>query len=196
VDYCGLNKITIKNRYPLQLIRETLHCLAKAKWYTKLDLRWGYNQIRMAKVEEWKTGVRTQYSLFEYTVMPYGLTNAPATLQPFITDTLREYLDVFCTAYLDDILIYSNTLEEHKVHVRQVLETLQKAGILLRLEKCEWFTQKTTYIGLIVSPEGISMDPKKTSSVKELSTPKNVKDVQAFWDLQIITADSSRDSQC
>jgi hypothetical protein len=110
----------------------------------------------------------------------FGLTNASATFQHFINDTLREYLDVFCTAYLDDILIYNNTLKEHKVHVRQVLDTLQKAGILLRPEKCEWFTQKTTYIGLIVSPEGISMDPKKTRAVKEWLTPKNVNDVQAF----------------
>ena len=180
VDYQGLNEITIKNRYPLPLIRETLDRLAKAKWYTKLDLRWGYNQIRMAAGEEWKTAFRTRYGLFEYTVMPFGLTNAPATFQHFINDTLREYLDIFCTAYWDDILIYSDTLEEHKIHVRQVLNTLQKAGILLRSKKCEWFTQKTTYIGLIVSPEGTSMDPKKTSAVKEWSTPKNVKDVQAF----------------
>jgi hypothetical protein len=134
----------------------------------------------MAKGEEWKTAFRTRYGLFKYTVMPFCLTNAPATFQHFINDTLRQYLDIFCTAYLDDILIYSDTLEEHKVHVRQVLETLQKAGILLRPEKCEWFTQKTTYIGLIVSPEGISMDPKKTSAVKQWSTPKNVKVVEAF----------------
>ena len=118
--------------------------------------------------------------MFEYTVMPFGLTNAPATFQHFINDTLREYLDVFCTAYLDDILIYSDTLEEHKVQVRQVLEALQRAGILLRAEKCEFFTQKTTYIGLIVSPGGISMDPKKTTAIKDWKSPKCVNDVQAF----------------
>ena len=112
--------------------------------------------------------------------MPFGLTNAPATFQHFINDTLREFLDVFCTAYLDDILIYSDTLEEHKIHVRKVLEALQAAGILLQAEKCEFLTQQTTYIGLIVSPEGISMDPKKMKAVKEWGTPKTVKDVQAF----------------
>jgi hypothetical protein len=179
-NYCSLNEITIKNRYPLPLIRETLDRLAKAKWYTKLDRQWGYNQIWMAEGEEWKTAFRTRYGLFEYTVMPFGLTNALATFQHFINDTLREYLDVFCTAYLDDILIYSDTLKEYKVHVRQVLEALQKAGILLWSEKYEWFTQKTTYIGLIVLPEGISMDLKMTSAVKQWSTPKNLKDVQAF----------------
>jgi hypothetical protein len=89
----------------------------------------------MAKGEEWKTACRTRYGLFEYTIMPFGLTNAPATFQQFINDTLREYLVVFCTAYLDDILIYNDTVKEHTVHVREVLNTLQKAGILLRPEK-------------------------------------------------------------
>src|SRR5260221_6990103 len=180
VDYRGLNEVTVKNRYPLSLIRETLDRLAKAKWYTKLDVRWWYNQIRIAKGEEWKAAFRTRYGLFEYNVMPLDPPTPPATFQHFINDTLREYLDVFCTAYLDDILIYSDTLEEHKVHVRQVLEALQNAGVLLRAEKCEFLTQQTTYIGLIVSPEGINMDPKKTKAVSEWGTPKNVKDVQAF----------------
>ena len=180
VDYQGLNEFTIMNRYHLPLIRETLDRLAKARWYTKLDLRWGYNQIRIAKGEEWKTAFRTRYGLFEYTVMPFGLTNAPATFQHFINNTLREFLDVFCMAYLDDILIYSDTLEEHKIHVQQVLQALQKAGILLGAEKCEFHTQQTTYIGLIVSPAGISMDPKKTKAVSKWGIPKNVKDVQAF----------------
>jgi hypothetical protein len=117
VDYRGLNEVTIKNRYPLPLIRKTLDCLAKAKWYTKLDLQWGYNQIQIAEGEEWKMAFRTRYGLFEYMVIPFGLTNVPATFQHFINDSLREYLDVFCTAYLDDILIYSDTKEEHKEHV-------------------------------------------------------------------------------
>jgi hypothetical protein len=123
---------------------------------------------------------RTRYGLFEYTVMSFGLTNAPATFQHFINDTLQEYLNVFCTTYLNEILIYSDTMEEHREHVWQVLEALQQAGILLRAEKCEFFTQKTTYISLIVSPKGISMDSKKTAAIKEWQSPKCVKDVQAF----------------
>jgi hypothetical protein len=121
----------------------------------------------MAKGEEWKTAFRTRYELFEYTFMPFGLTNTTAIFQHFINNTLREYLDVFCTAYLDDILIYSDTLEEHKVHVWQVLKKLQQAGILLKAEKCEFFTQKTTYIGLIVLPRSIIMDPKETTAIKD-----------------------------
>lgn len=109
VDYRGLNGVTVKNRYPLPLIKETLDQLYKAKWYTKLDLRQGYNQLRIAEGEEWKTAFRTRYGHFEYTVMPFGLTNAPATFQHFINDCLRDFLDVFCTAYLEDIIIYSNS---------------------------------------------------------------------------------------
>ncbi|KAI0996661.1 Transposon Ty3-I Gag-Pol polyprotein [Podosphaera aphanis] len=180
VDYRGLNEITIKNRYPLPLIRETLDRLSNAKWYTKLDLRQGYNQIRMAKGEEWKTAFRTRYGHFEYNVMPFGLTNAPATFQHFVNDCLRDYLDIFCTAFADDILIYSNTLEEHKGHVVKVLKALKKNNVFLKPEKCEFHTQSTTYLGLIIEPNGIRMDPKKLEAVSEWTKPGNVKDVQAF----------------
>ncbi|KAI0995439.1 Transposon Tf2-9 polyprotein [Podosphaera aphanis] len=180
VDYRGLNELTIKNRYPLPLIRETLDRLSKAKWYTKLDLRQGYNQIRMAEGEEWKTAFRTRYGHFEYTVMPFGLTNAPATFQHFINDCLRDFLDIFCTAYLDDILVYSNTLEEHQIHVKKVLESLKQKGILLKPEKCQFHTQSTTYLGLIIESGGIKMDPRKVETVKNWAAPKSLKDVQAF----------------
>ncbi|KAI0993735.1 hypothetical protein K3495_g14450, partial [Podosphaera aphanis] len=180
VDYRGLNELTIKNRYPLPLVRETLDRLSKAKFYTKLDLRQGYNQIRMAKGEEWKTAFRTRYGHFEYTVMPFGLTNAPATFQHFINDCVRDYLDIFCTAYLDDILIYSDTLEEHETHVYKVLDALKSKGVLLKPEKCEFHTQSTTYLGLIIEPSGIRMDPKKVEAVKSWTIPKSMKDVQAF----------------
>ena len=98
--------------------------LQKAKWFTTLDVRGAYNLIRMAEREEWKTAFRTRYGLFESLVMPFGLTNAPADFQHFINDVLRPFLDVFCTAYLDDILVYSESLEQHKQHVRMILELL------------------------------------------------------------------------
>ncbi|KAH0610717.1 uncharacterized protein H6S33_011144 [Morchella sextelata] len=180
VDYLGLNELTLKNRYPLLLIRETLDRLSKAKWYIKLDLHHGYNQIRMAEGEEWKTPFRTRYGHFEYTVMPFGLTNTPATFQHFINDCVRDYLDMFCTAYLDDILIYSDTFREHQVHVEKVLEALQRHGVLLKPEKCEFHTQSTNYLGLIIEPNGIKMEPRKLETVKNWTVPKTVKDVQAF----------------
>jgi len=121
VDYRGLNEITVKNRYPLPLIQETLARLSKAKWFTKLNLRGAYNLLRIAEGEEWKTAFRTRYGHFEHNVMPFGLTNAPASFQHLINDTFRDFLDVFCTAYLDDILIYSDSLAEHRIHERQIL---------------------------------------------------------------------------
>ena len=113
VDYRGLNAGTIKNRYPLPLIRETLMRLSKARYYTALDVRGAYNLLRVAEGDEWKTAFRMWYRLYESLVMPFGLTNAPADFQHFINDVLHPFLDAFCTAYLDDILKYSETLEEH-----------------------------------------------------------------------------------
>ena len=138
VDYRGLNEMTVKNRYPLPLIQETLARLQKARWYTKLDLRDGYYHLRIAKGEEWKTAFRTRYGHFEYQVMPFGLANAPASFQHFINDTIRDLLDVFCMAFLDDILIYSETLEENKKHTRLVLECLAAARIHPKPEKCHF----------------------------------------------------------
>lgn len=124
MDYRALNDITIKDRYPLPRIDELRDRLRKAKYFTKLDLRDGYYLIRIKEGEEWKIVWRSRFGLFEYLVMPFGLTNAPVTFQAIINDTLREYLDVFCTAYLDDILIYSETLEEYQEHVEKVLKKL------------------------------------------------------------------------
>ena len=138
VDHRGLNEGTIRNCYPLPLLHDTLLRLQKAKFYTKLDVRSAYNLIRIADGEEWKTAFRTRYGLFESLVMPFGLTNAPATLQNFINDVLRPFLDLFVTAYLDDILIFSENLKDHKRHVREVLGALQKNGLHLAAEKCEF----------------------------------------------------------
>jgi hypothetical protein len=180
VDYRGLNEGTIKNRYPLPLIRETLNNLSKAKWFTKLDVRGAYNLLRVAEGEEWKTAFRTRYGLYESLVMPFGLTNAPADFQKFINDILHPYLDRFCSAYLDDILIYSDTLEEHIDHVSKVLQLLSKNGLHLKPEKCEFHKNQVQYLGLIITSEGIKMDPRKISTVQEWETPKHVKDVQSF----------------
>ncbi|KAH0609353.1 uncharacterized protein H6S33_012839 [Morchella sextelata] len=180
VDYRGLNAITIKNQYPLPLLKETLAKLSRAKYYTKLDLCWGYNQIRIAEGDEWKTAFRTRYGHFEYTVMPFGLVNAPATFQDWINDILRPYLDQFVTAYLDDILIYSETLSEHKEHIQKVPKVLDENHVHLKPEKCEFMVQETKYLGLILTPNGNRMDPKKVIDVLEWSTPTNLHDVQVF----------------
>jgi hypothetical protein len=168
------------NRYPLPLMQATLMNLSRAKWFTKLDIRGAYNLIRMAEGEEWKTAFRTRYALFESLVMPFGLTNAPATFQNFINDVLAPYLDRFCTAYLDDTLIYSDTFEEYQEHVNLVLEAFENAGLHLKPEKCEFHRQEVKYLGLIISTEGIKMDPEKITAVQDWEAPHNLKDVRAF----------------
>ena len=180
VDYRALNAITIKDRYPLPLVSETLSCLSKAKFFTKLDVIAAFNRLRMAEGEEWKTAFRTRYGLYEYNVMPFGLANAPSSFQHFINDVLHEFLDTFCTAYIDDILVYSSTLSKHKRHVRRVLEALRRAGLQLDVEKCEFHKTEVTYLGLIISTSGLRMDPAKVAAVREWATPMCVRDVQSF----------------
>jgi hypothetical protein len=150
VDYRALNEISVKDRYPLPLIKETLNNLEGMKYFTKIDIISAFNNVRMKGGSEHLTAFLTRFGLFESLVMPFGLTGAPATFQRFINDVLREYLDQFCSAYLDDILIYSKTKEEHKIHVRKVLERLRKAGLFAKLSKCEFFVTETKFLGLIV----------------------------------------------
>lgn len=183
VDYRALNKVTIKNRYPLPLIGETLDQLKGAKHFTKLDLRGAYNLIRIAEGDEWKTAFRTRYGLFEYLVMPFGLTNAPATFQTYMNDTLREYLDRFCVVYLDDILIYSETLEEHHKHVRLVLQKLREAKLYLKTKKCEFNTQRTEFLGYVITPEGTDMDKSKVMAILDWPEPKTIKQLRGFLGL-------------
>jgi hypothetical protein len=180
VDYRGINEGTIKNRYPLPLLQDTLMNLSKAKWFMKLDIRRAYNLIRMAEGEQWKTAFRTCYGLFESLFMPFSLTNAPATFQNYINDVLAPYLDHFCTAYLDDTLIYSDNFEEHQQHIRLVLDAFAKAGLHLKPEKCKFHQQEVKYLGLIISMEGIKMDPEKIRAVQDWEPPSNLKDVCTF----------------
>lgn len=181
VDYRHLNNATVKDRYPLPLISELMDRLQGVKWFTKFDIREGYYRIRIAEGHEWKTAFKTRYGLFEYCVMPFGLTNAPATFQSVINNALREYLDVFVTAYLDDVLVYSKgTLEEHIEHVKKVLAKLKEYDLLVQPEKCEFHVTRTEFLGFIVSREGIEMDPSKTKAVQEWPVPTNVKGVQSF----------------
>ena len=180
VDYRRLNAITNKNRYPLPLINEIPDKLQAAKWYTKLDLQGAYNLIRIKEGKEWKTTFRTRFGLFKYLVMPFGLTNAPASFQALINDLLWEYLDVFYTAYLDDILIYSENLEDHKQHVAKVLERLVQADLAIEPEKSEFYKNTIKYLGFVISEKGVEMEDSKVVAIKSWPEPKCVKDLQAF----------------
>lgn len=180
VDYRGLNLVTKRNRYPLPLIKETLDRLCKAKFYTKLDIIAAFNKLRIAEGDEWKTAMRTRYGLFEWLVLPFGLANGPSSFQCYINDVLREYLDIFCTAYIDDILIYSNSLKEHKKHVKMVLEALRKAGLQVDINKCEFHTTRVKYLGIIITTEGLEMDPAKVDAIQSWNSLKNAKEVLSF----------------
>ena len=183
VDYRGLNKITTKNRYPLPLIGEMLDRISRAKYFTKFDIRDGYNRLRMAEGEEWKTAFRCRYGLYEYTVMPFGLCSAPGTFQHYMNDTFREFLDKFLIVYLDDFLIYSDSLAEHKRHVRSVLERLREAGLYLKPSKCQFHMQEVAFLGFIVGPNGIQMDPTKVEAITTWPVPKSVHEVRVFLGL-------------
>ena len=180
VDYRALNALTIRNRNAPPLIKDTLARLCAAKVYSKFDIIAAFNEIRIRKGHEEKTAFLTRYGLYEYVVMPFGLCNAPATFQAFINETLREYLDDFCTAYLDDILIYSNTMREHVGHVQKVLDKLLGAGLFLDINKCDFHVKEVKYLGLIITTDGLKMDPKKVKTVKDWKLPRCVKDVQTF----------------
>jgi transposase InsO family protein len=183
VDYRGLNKITVKNRYPLPLIGEMLDRIGRAKYFTKFDVRDGYNRLRMAEGEEWKTAFRCRYGLFEYTVMPFGLCNAPGTFQHFMNDTFRDLLDRFLVIYLDDFLIYSDSLETHRQHVRQVMERMGKVELYLKPSKCQFHVQEVEFLGFIVGKEGVKMDPTKVQSITSWPTPKSAHDIRTFLGL-------------
>jgi hypothetical protein len=161
IDYRGINKGTIKNGYPLPLLQDTLMNLLKAKWFMKLDICRAYNLIHMAEGEEWKTAFCTSYGLFKSLVMPFGLTNTPVIFQNYINNILLPYLDYFCTTYLDDTSIYSDNFEEHQQYIRFILDAFTKVGLHLKPKKCDFHQQEVKYLGLIISMEGIKIDPKK-----------------------------------
>ncbi|BAE56502.1 unnamed protein product [Aspergillus oryzae RIB40] len=180
IDYRPLNDITVKDRHPLPLITEIQDKIRGAKWFTKLDITDAYHRLRIAEGEEWKTAFRTKYGHYEYLVMPFGLTNAPASFQRFINEALGEILDVFVIAYLDDILIFSHSLEEHVQHVQTVLEKLQRAEVRLKLKKCEFHVQETEFLGHWISTEGIQAEEGKVKAIREWPEPTNLKELQQF----------------
>jgi hypothetical protein len=182
VDYRALNALTKKDRYPLPLIKETLNMIGRATWYTKLDVTAAFHKIRITEGQEWMTAFRTRFGSYEWLVTPFGLANAPSTFQRYINWALREFLDDFASAYLDDVLIFTEgSLHKHHNHVRQVVERLQEAGLNLELSKCEFDVQRTKYLGFILEArKGISMDPEKVQAIREWQPPTTVKGVRGF----------------
>ena len=180
VEYRGLNKITVKNRYPLPLISEIMDRISGAKYFSKIDVKDAYYRIRIKEGDEWKTAFRTRYGHCEYLVMPFGLTNAPATFQHYIHQALGDLLDTVCVAYLDDILIFSEDRESHTKHIRLVLERLRGAELYARRDKCSFYESQVEFLGFIISTEGVSMDPQRIQTILDWKEPTSYHEIQVF----------------
>ncbi len=180
IDYRGLNNITVKNTYPLPLMSSAFERLQGASIFTKLDLRNAYHLVRIREGDEWKTAFNTPRGHFEYLVMPFGLSNSPAVFQALVNDVLRDMVDQFIYVYLDDILIFSSSLQEHVQHVRRVLQRLLENGLFVKAEKCAFHAQSVRFLGFIVSPEGVRMDPDRVKAVVNWPTPDSRKALLRF----------------
>jgi len=165
-DYCALNSMMVKNKYPLPLISELMSQLRGARYFTKLDVCWGFNNIRIKPRDEWKAAFWTNRGLFEPLVMFFGMTNSPATFQMMINDIFRNLIaEGIVVVYLDDILIFTKTKEEHEQAVRRVLQVLKENKLFLCPEKCEFCKQRIECLGLVISENEVSIDPVKVAGV-------------------------------
>lgn len=186
VDYRHLNALTIKGKFPMPVIDELLDELHGAQWFTKLDLRAGYHQIRLAPGEEYKTAFQTHHGHFEFVVMGFGLTGAPNTFQGAMNSSLSQkpkLLRHCVLVFFDDILVFSKTLEEHLQHVKEVLQILQKDKWYVKYSKCEFASQKLLYLGHVISTDGVSTDPSKISTIEQWPSPVSAKEVRSFLGL-------------
>jgi hypothetical protein len=183
VDYRDLNRITVKNKYPLPRVDELFDRLQGAKYFSKIDLRSGYHQVRIHDDDIHKTAFRTRYGHYEFLVLPFGLTNAPATFMHLMQSIFGPHLDHFVIVFLDDILIFSKTLQEHRQHVREVLEILRKNQLYGKASKCEFFKKSLSFLGHVVGENGISMEKDKVKAIQEWPVPTSVTGVRSFLGL-------------
>jgi len=183
IDYRALNKLTVKNRYPLPRIEDLFDRLRGATCFSKIDLDSAYHQVRVKPDDIPKTAFTTRYGHFEFLVLSFGLTNAPATFQTLMNDVLRPYLDKFVIVYLDDILIYSRNREEHLEHVRLVLEALRQHKLYAKMAKCEFLQTKIGFLGHVLQQGSISTDPDKCKAIHQWPIPRDIHELRAFLGL-------------
>ena len=160
-----MNRVTIRNQYPLLRIDELFDQLQGSRVYSKIDLRSGYHQLRVQEIDVPKTAFRTRYGLYEFLVMPFGLTNAPAAFMDLMNRVFQSYLDRFVIVFIDDILIYSKSHVEHGEHLRIVLQPLRTHQLYAKLSKCEFWLNSVSFLGHVISKEGVQVDPKKVEAV-------------------------------
>lgn len=183
MDYRRLNEVTVKNKFPLPIVDELLDELAGTAYFSKLDLRAGYHQIRMPEDDEHKTTFKTHHGHFQFRVMPFGLTNAPATFQCLMNAIFAKYTRKFVIIFLDDILVFSATLEEHIEHLRLVLDLLRKHKLYAKMSKCSFAQDHINYLGHVISKHGVATYTEKTNAMAQWPTPTNATELRGFLGL-------------
>ena len=169
-----------KDRYPLPHISDLLDSPQKARFYTKIELHHAYHLVHIQEGDEWKTSFRTRYGSFKWRIMPFGLTNAPTAFKHFMNDIFGDLLNVCMLVYLDDILIYSDSEEEHIWHIREVLHRLRQHNLYACTDKCFFHVQTVEYLGYILSPSGLTMAADKVQVIQDWPEPRKIKDIQSF----------------
>lgn len=180
IDYCAVNRLTIKDSYPIPRIDDVLDRLSNAKIFSKLDLASGYHQIRVAEKDVEKTAFGSRFGLFEFLVLPFGLINAPATFMKAMNSMFVEYLNEFIILYLDDILIYSRSRDEHWAHLKLVFRKLKQNGFVVKESKCEVFQTSINFLGYIICEAGVRTDPEKVAAINNLKPPANITELRSF----------------
>ncbi|XP_069147079.1 uncharacterized protein [Solanum lycopersicum] len=180
IDYRQMNKVTIKNKYPLSRIDDLFDQLQGACVFSKIDLRSGYHQLKIRATDVPKTAFRTRYGHYEFVVMSFGLTNAPAAFMSLMNGIFKPYLDLFVIVFIDDILVYSKSKKEHEEHLRMVLEMLREKKLYAKFSKCEFWLDAVSFLGHVVSKDGVMVDPSKIETVKNWVRPTNVSEIRSF----------------
>jgi hypothetical protein len=180
VDYRSLNEVTIKNRYPLPRIEDLFDQIKGASVFSKIDLRSGYHQLKIRESDIPKTAFHTRYGLYEYTVMSFGLTNAPTYFMYLMNKVFMKYLDKFVVVFIDDILIFSKTEEEHEKHLRMVLEKLRSNQLYTKFSKCEFWLTEVAFLGHVISTTGILVDQSKVKDVLNWMPLTNASEIRSF----------------